>query len=253
MSRTNDRAERWRLHSTYSTVSRHDLVGYRFLLVGPLLDGCLGGFATASATMNAYISDTTEPGSRARVFSVIGGLMFGGFAVGPILGALLLRSTHSTLFPFWIALGMHLTYLLSVVIVIPESLSKERQRAARQRRTDDKIKRREDEKREDVAAREQGRLWRVRLQRLALRPWGFLKPLQMLLPRKRLGLDEKEEDRPVMDTLGPVKTGWDFSLVKIGLTMACFGLFMVRGVDAALNRILADPLVPQAMIQFKMS
>lgn len=44
--------------------------GYYFLLLGPALDGLLGGYSTASSTINAYISDCTDPGSRARIFSV---------------------------------------------------------------------------------------------------------------------------------------------------------------------------------------
>jgi MFS family permease len=46
--------------------------GYRFILLGPILDGLMGGFSTISATNNAYISDTTPDGSRAKVFSRFG-------------------------------------------------------------------------------------------------------------------------------------------------------------------------------------
>lgn len=51
------------LHSN-SVVNYHDVVGYKFLLVGPLLDGLLGGMSTAQAAVNAYLSDCTEAGSR---------------------------------------------------------------------------------------------------------------------------------------------------------------------------------------------
>jgi hypothetical protein len=43
--------------------------GYRFLLVGAVLDGLLGGISTFSATNNAYLSDSTPDGSRAKMFS----------------------------------------------------------------------------------------------------------------------------------------------------------------------------------------
>jgi hypothetical protein len=46
--------------------------GYRFILLGPILDGLMGGFSTISATNNAYLSDTTPDGSRAKVFSRFG-------------------------------------------------------------------------------------------------------------------------------------------------------------------------------------
>lgn len=46
--------------------------GYRFILLGPIVDGLLGGFSTIQATNNAYLSDTTPDGSRAKVFSRFG-------------------------------------------------------------------------------------------------------------------------------------------------------------------------------------
>jgi MFS family permease len=46
--------------------------GYRFILLGPLIDGFCGGFSTIQATNNAYLSDTTPDGSRAKVFSRFG-------------------------------------------------------------------------------------------------------------------------------------------------------------------------------------
>lgn len=176
--------------------------------------------------------------------------MFAGFAVGPILGALLLHHSHSVLLPFYIALALHLCYFFSVASgIIPESLSKDRQHAARLRHREEVAKMVEAEEAADRKARESGTLTLVRVKatRLLLRPWSFLKPLQMLLPRKR-GMDEKEDDKPVMDTLGRTKTGWDFSLVKIGITMTCFGLFMVSGIIRmahfdAVRRLTSFPAV----------
>lgn len=165
--------------------------------------------------------------------------MFAGFAMGPILGAVLLHQSRSVLLPFYIALALHLSYFACVASgAIPESLSKERQLAARLRHKEETVARREAEQAADRKARESGTvaLVRVKIVRLLLRPWSFLKPLQMLLPRKR-GLHEKQDDKPVMDTLGRTKSGWDFSLVKIGITMTCFGLFMVRHDRAWVLRV----------------
>lgn len=64
-----------------TTVTFADTLSYRFLLLGPIIDGLLGGIATAQATMNSYISDCTPAGSRARVFSVVMGLLFAGFGM----------------------------------------------------------------------------------------------------------------------------------------------------------------------------
>lgn len=85
--------------------------GYRFILLGPILDGLMGGFSTISATNNAYISDTTPDGSRAKVFSRFGvsrveqegviakshlavqGILMLGFSIGPVLGTAIIKAT----------------------------------------------------------------------------------------------------------------------------------------------------------------
>ncbi|KAK4051582.1 hypothetical protein OIV83_002722 [Microbotryomycetes sp. JL201] len=209
------------------TVAFHDVVGYRFLFMGPILDGLLGGFATAQATGNAYLSDCTEAGSRARIFSVLGGMMFLGIAAGPLLGAYLIKASGNVLAPFYAALVMHLLYLIVALAFVPESLTKERQYEARERHRVELEKRKEQDKEEDAAARERGPAAVIftKGRRLAVRPWSFLKPLKMLLPRKR-ALDESEEDRPVIDAMGKPAQGWDFSLVKIGIAAGCYGLAM---------------------------
>lgn len=47
--------------------------GYRFLLIGPLFDGLLGGMPTMGATNNAYIADCTPDGTRAQIYSRFAG------------------------------------------------------------------------------------------------------------------------------------------------------------------------------------
>ena len=67
--------------------------GYRALLIGPTFEGLLGGFSTMTAAINAYVSDTTPDGSRATVFARMGGIIMFGFAAGPVLGSLLIKSS----------------------------------------------------------------------------------------------------------------------------------------------------------------
>lgn len=185
----------------------------------------------------------------------MGGASFAGIASGPIFGALLIRWTDRVLTPFYVTLALHLTFLLLAVIYLPETLSKTRQREARERRRLEHEKRREEEKHEDEEARTKGP-WFVtllRLRRYASRPWGFLKPLKMLLPRKRLA-SELEEDKPVMDSHGKVTTGWDFSLVKIGIAAACYGLALVSFSMPTPPGCIRTDLEPhmQSMIAFKL-
>jgi hypothetical protein len=64
------------------------------LLVAPIVEGLFGGFTTLTATTSAYISDCTSDGSRAAIFSRFAGVAYTGIALGPMIGAALLR--HAT-------------------------------------------------------------------------------------------------------------------------------------------------------------
>ncbi|KAF9469433.1 major facilitator superfamily domain-containing protein [Collybia nuda] len=95
--------------------------GYWFLVVGPLVEGTLGGFVSAVASMHAYLADTTTPATRSRVFSLSLGLIFTGMAIGPTLGSLLIRTTGQTISVFYAAGSAHLIYALAIWFVVPES------------------------------------------------------------------------------------------------------------------------------------
>ncbi|SGY84187.1 BQ5605_C009g05682 [Microbotryum silenes-dioicae] len=209
------------------TVQYHHIVGYRFLFLGPIVDGLLGGATTAQATSNAYLADCTDAGSRARIFAVLGGVIFSGIAIGPTLGSILVRQSGSILLPFYIALTMHLLYTSVMMFIMPESLTKTRQYAARERHAAERATRYAAEDEEAHKAKVNGVTMVVlfKTKKIARRPWKFLKPLVLILPRKRQA-NEKDEDRPMLDAMGPVKAGWDFSMLKIVIAMSCFSIGM---------------------------
>ncbi|TBU49115.1 MFS general substrate transporter [Dichomitus squalens] len=107
--------------------------GYWSLLIGPLVEGCLGGQALISATIHAYIADCTPPARRSAVFSLNLGLLFTGVGVGPLLGGLLIRFTGKFIIVFYISAIIHLIYALLVWFIVPESLSKAELQEARSR------------------------------------------------------------------------------------------------------------------------
>jgi hypothetical protein len=169
------------------------------------LDGLLGGFSTAQATTNAYLSDCTSPGSRAKIFSLLAGLMFAGFALGPILSSLLITyskewfgvrdPTQIVLIPFYLALTSHLIYLGLLSLGLPESLSQSRKFLAEKRfREETRLR-----KSQDVKADERARLggfvkvFRRKFIRNLERLFGFLRPLGLLLPKKHKLRDDDDE------------------------------------------------------------
>jgi MFS family permease len=118
--------------------------GGKFLFLAPVIEGILGGHVTQQAAVSAYISDCTSDGSRAHIFSRLAGVSHVGIALGPTLGAFLIR--HSLLHVqslglhhregqtvtavFWAAILCCAINFLLILLVIPESLEKARLRAA---------------------------------------------------------------------------------------------------------------------------
>ncbi|EIW72146.1 hypothetical protein TREMEDRAFT_58302 [Tremella mesenterica DSM 1558] len=97
--------------------------GYRALLLGPIVDGLLGGFSTLQATLHAYTSDVTADGSRAAVFARLAGAMMTGFAIGPVLGTYIIELTGNLMSPFYIIASVHALWVPLYLFLLPESLS----------------------------------------------------------------------------------------------------------------------------------
>lgn len=106
---------------------------YRWLLVGFFFEGICGSFIAGMAITNAYVADCTEPSRRAVNFAYIHGCLFTGIAVGPIAAGYVVKATGQLLTIFYIALGAHVFFISFIMLVIPESLTKERQLTARQK------------------------------------------------------------------------------------------------------------------------
>ncbi|KIK98704.1 hypothetical protein PAXRUDRAFT_9354 [Paxillus rubicundulus Ve08.2h10] len=107
--------------------------GYWFLLVGFLIEGLCGSMSAGIAANYAYLSDTTDPSTRSRYFSLSLGLMFTGVAIGPIVGGVLIRLTGTTMSVFYLATVLHSLYIFLAIFVLPESLTQARGRGARLR------------------------------------------------------------------------------------------------------------------------
>ena len=113
-----------------------DKISVNWVLLGFMFDGLGGSFISAMAISYAYASDCTSPQRRNVVFGWYQSALFGGIALGPILGGYIVKLTGEILNVFYIALGLHTVFVLFLFLVVPESLSKERQLAARQKKKD---------------------------------------------------------------------------------------------------------------------
>lgn len=85
----------------------------------------IGGITSSSFTaVFAYMADITEPEKRARAYGLIGAAFSAGFVAGPALGGVL--GELGPRVPFWAAAGMSTLAFLYGLIVLPESLPKDR-------------------------------------------------------------------------------------------------------------------------------
>lgn len=84
----------------------------------------LGMTAASFTTANAYIADITPKEKRAAAYGILGSAFGVGFIIGPSLGGLL--GEWSLRLPFWVAAGLALCNFLYGLLILPESLPKER-------------------------------------------------------------------------------------------------------------------------------
>ncbi len=104
-----------------------------WMLLGYAFDGLGGSFIAAMALSFAYASDCTAPDKRNVAFGYYHGCLFAGIALGPLIAGKIVAVTGNILSIFYLAVGAHALFFLWLVFVVPESLTKERQRIAREK------------------------------------------------------------------------------------------------------------------------
>ncbi|KAL9082389.1 MAG: hypothetical protein Q9159_006461 [Coniocarpon cinnabarinum] len=110
-----------------------------WLYLGWVFEGLAGSFIAGMALSNAYAADTTPPSRRNVAFGYFHGCLFAGIALGPLIASEMIRLTHTIATVFVIALVNHGIFILCLIFLIPESLSKRRQLAAREKRANQKM------------------------------------------------------------------------------------------------------------------
>jgi MFS transporter, DHA1 family, tetracycline resistance protein len=92
-----------------------------WLFVGRLISGIT---SASVSTAFAYIADITPPERRAAVFGKIGAAFGAGFILGPAIGGLL--GGIDPRLPFWAAAGLSFANTLYGLLILPESLPRDR-------------------------------------------------------------------------------------------------------------------------------
>jgi DHA1 family tetracycline resistance protein-like MFS transporter len=92
-----------------------------WLFVGRVISGIT---SASISTSFAYIADITPAERRAAVFGKVGAAFGAGFILGPALGGLL--GGMDPRLPFWVAAGLSFANTLYGLLILPESLSRDR-------------------------------------------------------------------------------------------------------------------------------
>ncbi|KAF1834904.1 MFS general substrate transporter [Decorospora gaudefroyi] len=117
-----------------------ETVSVNWILVGYCLDGISGSFIVGMACAHSYASDCVAPQKRNVAFSYFHACLFSGIAIGPALAGYIIDArqkyvgkTEAVLLIFYMALGAHLFFIAFLTFFVPESRSKSRQEAAREK------------------------------------------------------------------------------------------------------------------------
>ena len=149
-----------------------DMVHVNWILLGSVFEGLSGSFIAALALTNAYASDCTAPSRRSVALGYFHSILFGGIALGPVLAGYIVKGTGDILSVFWIALACHGIFFLFLMFIIPESVSYNRQMAAREKQ----------QKQKDINSDDhRPRTWGATVKR-TLKSWNIFAPLSTLWP-----------------------------------------------------------------------
>ena len=118
---------------TITVARKSDVLSVYWIMLGYTMEGICGSFTAGMAVSNAYASDCTPPAKRARAFALFHACLFTGFAFGPLVSAEVVKYTGDILNSFYGAIAAHVFFVLFMVTVVPESLSKRRQLEAREK------------------------------------------------------------------------------------------------------------------------
>ncbi|KIW02154.1 hypothetical protein, variant [Verruconis gallopava] len=105
----------------------------KWLLLGYFFDGLCGSFIASMSLSHSYATDCTPPERRNIVFGYFHGCLFTGIALGPLFAGYLVKWTGNNIVMFYVALGCHIFFLIFLILLVPESLSKARQTTAREK------------------------------------------------------------------------------------------------------------------------
>ncbi|KAL8285574.1 hypothetical protein RB597_002581 [Gaeumannomyces tritici] len=111
-----------------------ETVHYNWLILGAVVDGLAGSFTAGGVVSNSYTADCTPPSKRTVAIGYLYSCLYAGLALGPVLaGYMVEKWTHELVSVFYVTLACHVFFVLFILLVVPESVSRKRQLMAREK------------------------------------------------------------------------------------------------------------------------
>ncbi|KAI1376231.1 MFS general substrate transporter [Hypoxylon crocopeplum] len=110
-----------------------ETVDYHWLIMGAFFDGITGSFTAGSVLGHSYVSDCAPPSKRGVHIGYLHACLYTGLAFGPLLAGYFVEWTGSLISIFYVVLGCHAFVILYFWFILPDSISKKRQMAAREK------------------------------------------------------------------------------------------------------------------------
>ncbi|KAJ2906355.1 hypothetical protein MKZ38_002071 [Zalerion maritima] len=114
-----------------------ETISYQWLILGSVFDGLAGSFTAGTVLSHSYTSDCTPPSKRGVAIGYLHACIFTGLALGPLLAGYFVEMTGSLVSVFYVTLGCHLFFIIFVLAITPESLTKKKQMLAREKHRDE--------------------------------------------------------------------------------------------------------------------
>ena len=117
---------------TVLVAQNSERVSVYWLLAASVIEGVTGSFVASMALVYAYASDCSPPQHRGVTFGYVQIALFTGIAFGPLIASHIVKATGDLLSVIYILMVAHSLFAVWCAFVLPESLTKERQLAARE-------------------------------------------------------------------------------------------------------------------------
>ncbi|KAI5479648.1 hypothetical protein MNV49_003158 [Pseudohyphozyma bogoriensis] len=186
-----------------------DIFGIKFLLAMQAVSSLFGAEQAAIAVSAAYLADCTRGQSKTAVLSILEASGAFGSAVGPLIGAALVKFGF-LLLPYYVALVSQAVVVIFILLCLPESLSRTRKHEERVRRASLAALRTAARAQEaEMGAAERAK--RYVKEKVEL----FLSPLLVLKPRDLGEVEEEHQPALRRPKMKPGRRDWNLGLVAV--------------------------------------